>query len=98
VGLRPRFVGDLINHPAKLQIELDQLLMKHRDVLVIAFNGLDVQAAVFILARIERQEIPPLTARDEHAALSTGKMPMFEPGNWGRCKKCEQKLARRTAA
>ncbi|QJI29931.1 hypothetical protein HKK55_14850 [Pseudomonas sp. ADAK18] len=31
-------------------------------------------------------------------AVSTDKMPMFEPGNWDRCKKCEQKLARGKAA
>ncbi|SEC25645.1 hypothetical protein SAMN05216178_3999 [Pseudomonas saponiphila] len=31
-------------------------------------------------------------------AVSTDKMPMFEPGNWDRCKKCEQKLSRRSAA
>lgn len=30
--------------------------------------------------------------------VSTDKMPMFEPGNWGRCKTCEQNLARRAAA
>jgi hypothetical protein len=31
-------------------------------------------------------------------AASTEKMPMFEPGNWDRCKKCEQQIARRAAA
>lgn len=30
--------------------------------------------------------------------VSTDKMPMFEPGNWDRCKKCEQKLTRSAAA
>jgi hypothetical protein len=30
--------------------------------------------------------------------VSTDKMPMFEPGNWDRCKKCGHKLARRAAA
>lgn len=83
MGLRPRSVRYFVNHPAKLQIELDQLLMKHRDVLVVALDGLDVQAAVFILARIERQEIPPFPARDEHAALNLRLVFVghsFEPG------------------
>lgn len=31
-------------------------------------------------------------------AVSTEKMPMFEPGNWDRCKKCTQQLARGNAA
>lgn len=53
MGLRPGFVRDFINHPAKFQIELDQLLMKHRDVLLIALNGFDIQSAVFILTWIE---------------------------------------------
>lgn len=50
---------------------------------VIALDGLDVQAAVFILARMERQEIPPFPARDEHAALNLRLVFVghsFEPG------------------
>jgi hypothetical protein len=81
--LCPRFIRYFVNHPAKLQIELDRLLMKHRDVLVIAFDGLYVQAAIFILARIERQEIPPFAARDEHVALNLRLVFLrhsFEPG------------------
>lgn len=31
-------------------------------------------------------------------AISTEKMPMFEAGNWVRCKRCEQQMARRDAA
>lgn len=30
--------------------------------------------------------------------FSTQQAPMFEAGNWTRCKKCEQQLARRNAA
>lgn len=31
-------------------------------------------------------------------AVSTEKMPMFEPGNWDRCKRCTQKIARDRSA
>lgn len=31
-------------------------------------------------------------------AFSTRQAPMFEAGNWTRCKKCEQQMARRAAA
>lgn len=31
-------------------------------------------------------------------AYSTRQTPMFEAGNWTRCKKCEQQMARRAAA
>jgi hypothetical protein len=31
-------------------------------------------------------------------AVSTERTPMFEAGNWSRCKKCEQQMARRSAA
>ncbi|WP_432783706.1 hypothetical protein QZH45_09620 [Pseudomonas corrugata] len=30
--------------------------------------------------------------------VSTDKMPMFEPGNWERCKKCGHKLNRGSEA
>lgn len=30
--------------------------------------------------------------------VSTERVPMFEAGNWDRCKKCEQAIARRAAA
>lgn len=31
-------------------------------------------------------------------AVSTGKMPMFDAGNWVRCKRCEQQMEARDAA
>ncbi len=31
-------------------------------------------------------------------SISTGKMPMFDAGNWVRCKRCEQQMAGRDAA
>ncbi|MCP3750762.1 hypothetical protein D3C77_482930 [compost metagenome] len=31
-------------------------------------------------------------------AVSTEKVPMFEAGNWTRCKRCEHQLNRRAAA
>lgn len=31
-------------------------------------------------------------------AFTSGRAPMFEAGNWTRCKRCENQLSRRAAA
>ena len=69
MGLRPRFVRDLINHAIQFQVELDKLFVKVGYVVFVAVNRLDVELTLFILTRIERQKIPSLPSRDEHAAL-----------------------------
>lgn len=69
MGLRPGFVRDFINHAIQFQVELDQLFVQVGDVLFVAVNRFDVELTLFILARIERQEVPPFPARNKHAAL-----------------------------
>ncbi|MNY63815.1 hypothetical protein D3C86_2008320 [compost metagenome] len=69
MGLRSSFVRDLINHAIQFQVELDQLFVQVGDVLFVAVNRLDVELALFILTRIERQKVPPFPSRNEHAAL-----------------------------
>ena len=69
-ALRPGFVRDCINHAIQFQVELDQFFVQVGDVVFVALNRLDVELTLFILARIERQEVPPFPSRNEHAALN----------------------------
>lgn len=57
--------------------------MEVGDVFFVAVNRLDVQLTLLILARVERQEVPPFPAGNEHAALYLRHVFLghaFEPG------------------